>query len=103
MENVLAVCVAVLFVMILVLLRNVKENGASIRKLEGAGPVPGPGEPAGPESALEEGISPEVVAAISAAVFCAYPGARIASLRRAPDRPCSAWRSAGLWENTRPF
>lgn len=101
MVTVLAVCVAILFVMVLILIQNVREYGASVRELKGGEPVPAT-EPAASIPAAD-GIPPEVVAAISAAVFCMYPEARVTSLRRAPDRPSSAWRMAGLLENTHPF
>lgn len=102
MENVLAVCVAVLFLSVFALARKVSGHGTELRRLEGVEPA-SPVLPAGPVSPAGDGISPEIVAAISAAVFCAYPGAQITSLRRAPERPRSAWREAGLLESTRPF
>lgn len=56
---------------------------------------------AGPQ--VQAGISGEVVAAIAAAVFCMEPGAVVTSVRRAKAPGVSAWKMAGLLENTRPF
>ena len=59
-----------------------------------------------PAEMVEQGISGEVVAAISAAVYCTIPGGRIKSLRRAPNQNTtgrSAWNMAGRFNNTRPF
>lgn len=106
MEYILAGCIAVVFLIVLFLIRDVKRNGASLHALEGRiSPLQSvKSKPSGPSGICsEDGISPEVVAAIAAAVACIYPGARVASLRRAPAKPQSAWRMAGLLENTRPF
>lgn len=60
-------------------------------------PVPGP--------QVEAGIPDEVVAAISAAVFCTMgESVSVVSVRhskRAGSR--SAWGQAGVWTNTKPF
>ena len=48
-------------------------------------------------------IPGEVVAAIAAAVFCMEPGAAVTSVRRAKTPGVSAWKMAGLLENTKPF
>lgn len=56
--------------------------------------------------AVEAGISEEVVAAISAAVYTMYgtSGAAVTNIRRSAQPPTrSAWAMAGLLENTRPF
>ena len=106
MEYILAGCLAVVFLIVLFLIRDVKRDGVSLHALEGRlSPLQSEkSEPSEiPGSGSENGISPEVVAAIAAAVACIYPGAQIASLRRAPVKPQSAWRMAGLLENTRPF
>lgn len=62
-----------------------------------AEPAPGP--------QVEAGIPDEVVAAISAAVYCTMgEGASVVSVRhskRAGSR--CAWGQAGVWANTRPF
>ena len=46
----------------------------------------------------------ELIAVISAAVYAMYSSSdvRIKSIRKAPTRG-SAWRSAGLSDNVRPF
>lgn len=106
MEYILAGCIAVGFLIVLFLIRDVKRNDASLHALEGRlSPLQSekrePSKISG--SGSENAIPAEVVAVISAAVACIYPGARVASLRRAPAKPQSAWRMAGLLENTRPF
>ncbi len=54
--------------------------------------------------ASEEGIPQEIAAAIAAAaVYCAGPDAVVTHISRAPRQAGSAWRTAGLLENTRPF
>ena len=106
MEYILAVCVAVLFLIVLVLIRNVRENSASLREAESrfSDSAPeGRASQAQPVAAAKDCVPAEVVAAISAAVYCLYPGSRVRSLRRAEARPRSAWRAAGIFENTRPF
>ena len=54
--------------------------------------------------AAEEGISEEVIAVISAAVYSLYGSkdkVRIKSVKRSKRR--SAWAKAGVLDNTRPF
>ena len=54
--------------------------------------------------AVASGIPGEVIAAISAAVYCMFgEGARVMSVRRQQRSGRSAWSMAGLLENTRPF
>ena len=49
-------------------------------------------------------IPGEVIAAISAAVYCMFgEGVRVMSVRRQQRTGRSAWSMAGLLENTRPF
>lgn len=52
---------------------------------------------------VQSGIPGEIVAAIAAAVYCMEPGAVVTSVRRSPQNGVSAWKMAGLLENTRPF
>ena len=55
-------------------------------------------------SAVSTTIPGEVIAAISAAVYCMFgEGARVMSVRRQQRTGRSAWSMAGLLENTRPF
>ncbi len=55
-------------------------------------------------SAISTSIPGEVIAAISAAVYCMFgEGARVMSVRRQQRTGRSAWSMAGLLENTRPF
>ena len=59
-----------------------------------------------PSPAAENDISPEIVAAICAAVYALYgEETPILSVRRAATRTGSrsAWRQAGAYSNTRPF
>ena len=51
-----------------------------------------------------DGTDDELIAVISAAVYAMYSSSdvRIKSIRKAPTRG-SAWRSAGLSDNVRPF
>ena len=60
--------------------------------------------PAAP-SVAEEGIPGEVIAAIAAAVYCTegLPASAIRSVRRSRSASRSAWATAGILENTRPF
>ena len=56
------------------------------------------------ETAVSSGIPGEVIAAISAAVYCMFgEGARVMSVRRQQRTGRSPWSMAGLMENTRPF
>lgn len=55
-------------------------------------------------SVAEQGISPRVVAAISAAVYTLYgeKNCRIKAIKKAPqERP--VWSTAGIMDNTHPF
>lgn len=58
-----------------------------------------------PAPAVEEGISGEVVAAISAAVYCMEgSGATICSIKRqSPITARNPWAQASVIDNTRPF
>lgn len=105
---------AVLFVLLVLILRAVRSQGAAVRSLQSrlfrsGNPQPVPphapqGAPAGTGApAVEAGIPEEVVAAIAAAVSCLSPGAALRSVRRCAGGPQSAWRAAGLLESTRPF
>lgn len=71
----------------------------SASAVEGA---PGPAATFGPAG---EEIPGEVLAAISAAVYCVFPQGSVTSVRRSVSagRARSPWGMAGLLENTRPF
>lgn len=62
-------------------------------------------EPAAVFDSAEEEIPGEVLAAISAAVYCMFPQGSVTSVRRSVSagRTRSPWGMAGLLENTRPF
>ncbi len=104
MDPVIIGCFAAVLAAVLVLLRGVRANGNSIRSIEErlAG-LSAPEQSIPAEKTSENAVPPEVIAAIAAAVACVYPGAHICYLRRMPEKPRSAWQTAGLLENTRPF
>lgn len=55
-------------------------------------------------SVADQGVSPQVVAAISAAVYTLYgeKNCKVKSIKRAPQqRP--VWSTAGIMDNTHPF
>lgn len=105
----------IVFFMLIFLTYLIKGYGAVIGKLLQKGAPKKPREkpaeitlPAAPKAvpAVEAGVSGEVVAAISAAVYIMYgvSAAKITSIRRAPQNQTrSAWSMAGLLDNTRPF
>ena len=62
-----------------------------------------PAAEAVPVQTVEDGIPGEVVAAIAAAVFCMFPEGKVTSVKRSQCPARSAWSTAGLMENTRPF
>ena len=95
-ETVISVVLAAALIILLAVLHNINERNAAFRVMQN---VAGSGSSA-PYAA--EDVPPEVVAAIAAAVACVYPGAEVRSVRRAVDTR-SAWKLAGLLENTRPF
>lgn len=118
MNYVLLAGLLAILVILLFLIHTVRNYGTAIHSIQSKlfrsgcpQPVQPPqtsGRPFGnagsvPVPAAEAGISGEVVAAISAAVYCAYPGAAVKFIRRAAPNPQSAWKMAGLLENTRPF
>ena len=94
--SVLLILVAICWVMgkIFSALTGGKNGGAQAgKKSEAASPV------------VEDGISDEIVAAISAAVACMMGSGKpfaLKSVRRAKETR-SAWSAAGIAENTRPF
>jgi len=67
--------------------------------------APAQKEAPAPAAKVEEGISNEVVAAISAAVACILGPDKKFSLRSVKRQKSgrSAWNAAGVAENTRPF
>lgn len=81
-----------------------KNGGAQAGKKSEAAPVPAVKKEAA-SPIVEEGISDEIVAAISAAVACMMGSGKsftLKSVRRAKETR-SAWSAAGIAENTRPF
>ena len=94
------------------LLSKKRENAARAQLAQSApaapkaaAPAPAPAAPAAP--AVEAGIPGEVVAAISAAVYCLEGSAvTVRSVRRLPQPAASrrgAWGDAGVRQNTQPF
>lgn len=100
---------AIVFIMLIALTIIIKGYGSVINriqnKLDGKPDSPAQAVTRGTVPAVQEGIPAEVVAAISAAVYMMYgtSAGQIKSIRRAAQPNRSAWRMAGLLENTRPF
>ena len=106
MDSVTIGCFAVVAVLILVILRIELTNRSSILSMKvHTSDMDGLKQNKTAQAAelQENAISPEVIAAISAAVACIYPGSKIRSLCRAPEKQRSCWQMAGLLENTLPF
>ena len=109
----------VVFVMLIFLTNVIKGYGAIVRGIQGKTPIKNavqaassaktftPAEKSAPVAspAIQEGISEELVAAISAAVYTMYGTSvnTITSIRRATRPNRSEWGMAGLLRNTRPF
>lgn len=116
MDYILIIGIVLILLILLVLIRTVRDYGTAIRSMQSKLFHSGCPQPqqtqnhaaasaAGtPVPAAEPGISEEVVAAISAAVYCMYPGAAVKFIRRSSSTNAqSAWKMAGLLESTRPF
>lgn len=107
--TVLPVCLAVVFLLLIILIVMIKKQGDTIQELRSGRPEEKGTLPAAavlPGAAVEQGIPEEVVAVIAAAVYaaCGASGGAITGIRRAPAQSAfPAWRMAGLLENTRPF
>lgn len=103
--TVLLTGLAIVFIMLIALTFIIKGYGSAVKQLQDKLG----GKPSLPVSTgspvVQEGIPEEVVAAISAAVYMMYgtSATQIKSIRRAAPSSRSAWRMAGLLENTRPF
>lgn len=112
----------VVFAMLILLIFIIKIYSAIVQKAQSAGsnskkgkknkdekPAEKPAAAPAPvvtASAATDGISDEVVAAISAAVATMYGSsekARIKSIKKSSDGGRSAWAKAGVLDNTRPF
>lgn len=81
-----------------------KNGGTQTGKKSEAAPAPAVKKEAA-SPIVEEGISDEIVAAISAAVACMMGSGKpfaLKSVRRAKETR-RAWSAAGIAENTRPF
>lgn len=117
MNYILTIGFLAILVVLAVLIHTVSGYGTAIRSIQSKlfhsgcpQPQQAPNRSAAHVSAspapvpvAEAGISEEVVAAISAAVYCMYPGAAVKMIRRSGQNPQSAWKMAGLLESTRPF
>lgn len=104
--SVLLILVAICWVMgrIFSALTGGKNGGAQAGKKSEAASAPAVKKEAA-SPVVEDGISDEIVAAISAAVACMMGSGKsfaLKSVRRAKETR-SAWSSAGIAENTRPF
>jgi len=107
---------AVVFVVLLILIGIIKLYGTIIYNIQTKGqkkkkaPVKVSSvpekvmEPVAAVDAEDEVDDDELIAVISAAVYSMYSSSqvRIKSIRRSPARS-SAWRSAGLSDNLKPF
>lgn len=109
----------IVFVMLIALTFIIKGYGAALNKIQNkmvGGDDKRPADSSTPEPIAKNGspktrntpvnsaVSGEVVAAISAAVYMMYGTSyEVTNIRRAPRTNRSAWRTAGLLENTRPF
>ena len=117
--TVLLTGLVVVFVMLIFLTYIIKGYGAIVSSIEGkiggnkkaqASPAPINSASAKNSAALaapavQAGISDEVVAAISAAVYMMYgtSTSTVIGIHRAAQSNRSAWGMAGMLENTRPF
>ncbi len=114
--TVLLAGLVIVFVMLVLLTYLIKGYSAAVKSFLPKNGIPNKVEvptavqmiqPVSPtvEKTASDGISEEVVAAISAAVYTMYgmEGAKITSIRRTAQPARSAWATAGLLENTRPF
>ncbi|HEX3040427.1 MAG TPA: OadG family protein [Caproiciproducens sp.] len=107
--TVLLTGLAIVFIMLIALTFIIKGYGSAVSRLQdklgGRPDSPTPAVTRSTVPAVQQGIPDEVVAAISAAVYMMYgPAAgKVKSIRRAAQPNRSAWRMAGLLENTRPF
>lgn len=96
---------AIVLIVLIALIAAIRNYGSAIqeisKKMNGEpkanAPVKAP--------SVQNGIPEEVVAAIAAAVYTLYgsTGHTITSIKRAERPARSAWATAGLLENTRPF
>lgn len=119
--NILLTGLVVVFAALIVLTYIIKGYGAIVTSLTGkkkksttnnTPPAPPAPKAAAPKAAVkapaapaaQDGIPGEVIAAIAAAVDYTYGAGThvIRAVRRVPQNR-SAWGSAGLAENTRPF
>lgn len=97
-------CIAAAILAFLVLLFSIKANNNEIHALEERLlSQTHSGNNKTQTSVLQNGVSPEIVAAISAAVAYLYPGAQVRAVRRSSENSRNGWQMAGLLENTRPF
>ena len=94
---------AVIFIVLIALIGIVRSNASAINEVSKKISGENPKKAVAP--AVQSGIPEEVVAAIAAAVYTLYgsTGHTITSIKRAERPARSAWATAGLLENTRPF
>ncbi len=109
-----ALCVIILFIWLMGKVMGVtsgakKENKPVEKEVKAApAPVKAPAAPVAAAPAAEDGISDEVVVAISAAISAMMMAQgntkpfAIRSIKRVKDGR-SAWNAAGVSDNTRPF
>lgn len=99
LQQIFTMCMVIVLIVLFYLVRRVHKIEERV-----AGSGRQSAASASPKPVVEGGIPQEVVAAISAAVYTLYPNARISRVRRSDVKTgSSAWKTAGLLENTRPF
>lgn len=93
----------VIFSVLIALINIVQNNTATIGDISKQ--ISGENQKKAAAPSVQDGIPEEVVAAIAAAVYTLYgtAGHTITSIKRAERPSRSAWATAGLLENTRPF
>jgi hypothetical protein len=95
-------CIVAAVLAFFVLLFSIKANNNEIHALEER-LLSQNGSDNGRIQTSGNDVSPEIVAAIAAAVAYLYPGAQVRKVRRSTTNSRSVWQMAGLLENTRPF
>ena len=104
MDNFTIGCIAAAVLAFLILLFSIRANNNEIHALEESLLSKKRAENNEIQTShLQNGVSPEIVAAISATVAYLYPGAQVRTVRRSSENNRNGWQMAGLLENTRPF
>ncbi len=76
---------------------EIKETVPAPPEIKGVNELP-------PPPPIEDGVPPEIVAVISAAIYSLEgESSKITSIKRTPKRAQSPWAQAAVIENTKPF